>query len=216
MKRLRPVAAGDLSPRSALALTLVLLSSGLALAASLDLRTLALLVVFALLQAAYTLRLKRRAFLDVAAIAALFVIRAAAGAAAVHVHISPWLLVCTACLALFLGFAKRRGELVLVERGGTTGRSALGAYSLPALERLIWLTAAATVAAYTAYGLAGPEAWEMALTVPFVVAGVGRYLHLVHRRDLGEAPEFVLLSDRLLLSDVALWVIATSVVLGGG
>jgi hypothetical protein len=134
----------------------------------------------------------------------------------VHVRISPWLLVCTASLALFLGLAKRRGELLLAERGGTRGRAALAAYSRPTLDRLLWLTAAAAVAAYSAYGLAGPEASEMALTIPFVVAGIGRYLRLVHRHDLGEAPEYLLLSDKLLLSSVALWVIATSVVLGGG
>jgi 4-hydroxybenzoate polyprenyltransferase len=216
VKRLRPVAAGDLSPRSALMVAFALAAAGVALAASLGPRTLVYLLAFASLQAAYTLRLKRRAFVDVTVIAALFVIRAAAGAAAVHVRISPWLLVCTASLALFLGLAKRRGELLLAERGGTRGRAALAAYSRPTLDRLLWLTAAAAVAAYSAYGLAGPEASEMALTIPFVVAGIGRYLRLVHRHDLGEAPEYLLLSDKLLLSSVALWVIATSVVLGGG
>jgi 4-hydroxybenzoate polyprenyltransferase len=216
VKRLRPVAAGDLSSRFAVAAAAVLATAGLTVSAALGARTLALVLLFVALQAAYTLLLKRHAFVDVAAIASLFVIRAAAGATAVRVHISPWLLVCTASLALFLGLAKRRGELVLAAGGHTAGRPALRAYSRPTLDLLLWLTAACSVAAYAAYGLLGPEASEMALTVPFVAAGIGRYLHLVHVRDLGEAPEHVLLSDRLLLSTVAIWVVATSLVLGGG
>ena len=140
-------------------------------------------------------------------------IRAAAGAAAVRVPISPWLLACTALLALFLGLAKRRGELVLVARGDTPGRAALDGYSLALLDRLLWTTLAATVAAYAVYAAVARDSLEMLATVPFVVGGVGRYAYLVHRRDLGEEPEHVLLSDRVVLACVALWTIAAGLVL---
>jgi len=215
VKRLRPVAAGTLAPRAALVLAAVLVTLGLALTSRLGWRSLAFLAAFALLQVAYTLRLKRLAFVDIAVIAVFFVIRSAAGAAAVHVRISPWLLACTALLALFLGLAKRRGELVLAERGATAGRSSLGSYSLPVIDRLLWATAASAITAYTIYALVAHDSWEMVLTVPLVVAGISRYLHLIHRHDLGEAPEHVLLSDRLLLATVALWVIATAIIIGG-
>jgi len=215
VKRHRPIAAGDLAPRSALVLAAVLAAAGLVLTAWLGWRSLAFLAVFALLQVAYTLRLKQLALVDIAVIAVFFVIRAAAGAAAVHVRISPWLLVCTGLLALFLGLAKRRGELVLAESGATAGRSSLGAYTLPVLDRLLWVTAAAAVTAYTVYSLVARDSREMVITVPLVVAGIGRYLYLIHRHSLGEAPEHVLLSDRLLLATVAVWVVVAAIVLGG-
>jgi len=214
VKRFRPVAAGSLAPRSALVLSSVLAAAGLGLAAWLGWRSLAFLLAFALLQLAYTLRLKRLAFVDIAVIAIFFVIRSAAGAAAVQVRISPWLLACTGLLALFLGLAKRRGELVLRERGGTVGRASLGAYSVSGLDRLLWVTAASAVVAYTAYTLIAHDSREMVVTVPLVAAGVGRYLYLVRRRDLGEAPEHVLLSDRVLLASVAAWVVAAAVIIG--
>ena len=215
VKRLRPIAAGNLAPRGALLLAVVLVAVGLGLTSWLGWRSLAFLVAFALLQLAYTLRLKRIAFVDIAVIAVFFVIRSAAGAAAVHVRISPWLLACTGLLALFLGLAKRRGELVLTEQGATVGRSSLGAYSLPLLDNLLWATAASAITAYTIYTLVAHDSREMVLTVPLVVAGVARYLHLIHRHDLGEAPEHVLLSDRLLLATVALWVAAAAIIIGG-
>ena len=214
VKRLRPVAAGDLAPRGALVLAVVLAAAGFGLVSWLGWQSLAFLVAFALLQIMYTLHLKRLAFVDVAVIAVFFMVRSAAGATAVDVRISPWLVACAGLLALFLALAKRRGELVLAERGVTTGRSSLGAYSLPVIDRLLWAAAASAVTAYAIYTLAAHDSREMVVTVPLVLVGVGRYLHLVHRHDLGEAPEHVLLSDRLLLATVAVWVIVTAIVIG--
>jgi 4-hydroxybenzoate polyprenyltransferase len=215
VKRLRPVARGDLSPRLALIVAALLAVPALAVAAALGLRALLLLAAFAALQAAYSLRLKRLVLVDVLVITGLFVIRASAGAAAVHVHISDWLLACTGLLALFLGLAKRRGELTLVGAGLTPGRAVLGRYSLRMLNRLLWLTAAGAVAAYTLYALAARDSLEMLLSLPFVVAGIGRYLHLVYARDLGEEPEHVLLSDPLIISCVAAWTLTAAAVLAG-
>jgi hypothetical protein len=149
---------------------------------------------------------------DVALIAALFVVRAAAGAAAVDVRISGWLLACTALLALFLGLAKRRGELVLVHADETPGRPVLDGYSVALVDRLLNAVAVATVVAYAAYAVTAHSAW-MAITVPFVVAGLARYLVLVHRHELGEEPENVLLADRPILVCVALWAATCAAVL---
>jgi 4-hydroxybenzoate polyprenyltransferase len=149
---------------------------------------------------------------DVALIAALFVVRAAAGAAAVDVRISGWLLVCTALLALFLGLAKRRGELVLVHADETPGRPVLDGYSVSLVDRLLNAVAIATVIAYAVYAVTAHSAW-MAITVPFVVAGLARYLVLVHRHELGEEPENVLLADTPILVCVALWAATCAAVL---
>jgi 4-hydroxybenzoate polyprenyltransferase len=208
LKRSRPVARGELSARSAL-----LLAGGLALAATalvvpLGLGSVAFLAAFLGLQAAYSFGLKHVVLIDVLTISALFVIRSAAGAEAVDVRISPWLLLCTALLALFLALAKRRGELVVAG----PGRPVLEEYSLGLVDQLIAVTVACTLAAYSVYAITAHSA-AMASTVPFVVFGLFRYLLLVHRDDLGEEPENVLLSDRPLLAAVALWVVTAGAIL---
>jgi 4-hydroxybenzoate polyprenyltransferase len=212
VKRDRPIARGELPAERALVLAAALAAVALAIAAALGFASLLLLLGFVALQLAYSLGLKRLALVDVAVIAALFVIRAAAGAAAVDVRISPWLLACTALLALFLGLAKRRGELVLVHADETPGRPVLDGYSLRLVDPLLNAVALATAAAYTAYAVTAHSAW-LALTVPFVVAGLARYLHLVHGRDLGEEPENVLLADRVILGCVAAWAVGSAAVL---
>jgi 4-hydroxybenzoate polyprenyltransferase len=195
VKRLRPVASGRLSSRPALALAGALAVAALAVGAYVDPVFVAFLAGFGALQAAYTLKLKRLLFADVFAIASLFVLRAAAGAEAIHVRISPWLLACTALLALFLGLAKRRAELLLVESGRAPGRAVLARYSLRAVDSLLRATAATIAVVYTAYALTGPNGPAMAATVPFVVFGLSRYLYLAHARGIGEEPERVLLHD---------------------
>jgi len=212
VKRDRPIARGELQPETALLLAAALAAGALAISAALGFASLLFLLGFIALQLAYSLGLKRVVLIDVALIAGLFVIRAAAGAEAVDVRISPWLFVCTALLALFLGLAKRRGELMLVHADETPGRAVLGGYSLRLVDRLLWLVAAATAAVYAVYAVTAHSPW-MALTVPFVVVGVGRYLVLVHRHDLGEEPEHLLVADRVILGCVAAWAAVSAVVL---
>jgi 4-hydroxybenzoate polyprenyltransferase len=208
LKRLRPVARGELSPRAALLLAGALAVLAAALVAPLGLLSLAFLAGFLALQVAYSLALKHVVLVDVLAIAALFVIRSAAGAEAVDVRISPWLLVCTALLALFLALAKRRSELVLPG----TGRPVLEGYSLPLVDQLITITVACTIAAYSVYSITAHSA-AMAATIPFVVFGLFRYLLLVHRDELGEEPENVLLTDRPLIAAVSLWAGTSAAIL---
>jgi 4-hydroxybenzoate polyprenyltransferase len=212
VKRDRPIARGELSSERALVLSAGLAAGALVIAALLGFASLLFILGFIALQLAYSLGLKRIVLVDVAVIAGLFVIRAAAGAAAVDVRISPWLLVCTALLALFLGLAKRRGELVLVHADRTPGRAVLDGYSLWLVDRLLYGVAAATVVAYAAYAFTAHSAW-MALTIPFVAGGLVRYLVLVRRHDLGEEPENVLLADRVILGCVAVWAVVSAVVL---
>jgi 4-hydroxybenzoate polyprenyltransferase len=212
VKRDRPIARGELPAERALVLSAALAAGSLAIAATLGFASLVFLLGFVALQLAYSLGLKRVVLVDVSVISGLFVIRAAAGAAAVDVRISPWLLVCTALLALFLGLAKRRGELVLVSAAETPGRSVLDGYTLGFVDRLLNVVAVATAGAYAAYAVTAHSAW-MAFTIPFVVAGLARYLVLVHRHELGEEPENVLLADRTILACVAVWAVVSAVVL---
>lgn len=213
LKRERPVARGELSPRAALVLAAGLAVIAVAIAALLGLASLALLLGFAALQAAYTLELKQIVLLDVLAIGGLFVIRAAAGAEAVDVRISPWLLLCTALLALFLALAKRRGELVLVGAQATPGRPVLEGYSLELVDQLVGIVASSTVIAYSLYTVTARPSKALMATIPFVLFGIFRYLLLIHRDDVGEEPEQVLLTDVPIILTVCGWAVTAALIL---
>jgi 4-hydroxybenzoate polyprenyltransferase len=212
-KRLRPIAHGELSPRLAEALAAALVVGAVLLVAPLGLGSILFLGAFFALQAAYTLSLKHLVLLDVMTIGGLFVVRAAAGAEAVHVKISPWLLLCTALLALFLALAKRRSELVLVGAEATPGRPVLEGYSLALVDQLVTVVAASTVISYCLYTFTARDSKAMMITIPFVLFGVFRYLLLMHRRDLGEEPEEVLLRDLPILLCIAGWAAVAAVIL---
>jgi 4-hydroxybenzoate polyprenyltransferase len=213
IKRTRPIARGEVSPRTAYVLAAVLFVVAAALVIPLGPASIGFLAGFLALQAAYTLRLKHVVLIDVMTIAGLFVVRAAAGAAAVHVRISPWLLLCTALLALFLALAKRRGELVLVGAEATPGRPVLEGYSLALVDQLVSVVAACTVIAYSLYTFTARDSKALMVTIPFVVFGVFRYLLLIHRQDLGEEPEEVLLRDTPILICIAGWGVCAAVIL---
>jgi len=128
-------------------------------------------------------------------------------------RVSPWLLACTALLALFLALAKRRGELGLQGSEDGRSRAVLARYSIPVVERMLVALAVATVCAYTAYSLSARDSLEMVVTVPFVVAAIVRYLILVRRHGLGEEPEEILLRDAPILLAIAGWAVTAALVL---
>jgi 4-hydroxybenzoate polyprenyltransferase len=173
---------------------------------------------------AYSFLLKNIVIVDLFAIAAGFVLRAAGGAVAIEVSISPWLLVCMTLLALFLGLAKRRHELLLLENGAGSHRYILQEYSASLLEEMISIVTASTIMAYSLYTFFGTE-WEtmpyrftnripyMMLTIPFVIYAVFRYLYLVYQRNSGGSPEEILLGDVPFLINLVLWAVSVVVIL---
>jgi 4-hydroxybenzoate polyprenyltransferase len=215
-KRMRPLASGALAPGLARAAAFLLLVAGLAASAALGQGFLVCAAAYPALGLAYSLALKQVVIIDVLAVALGFVLRAVAGAFAIGVHFSPWLLVCTILLALFLALAKRRHELVTLE-DAASHRQILAEYSPYLLDQMIAVVTASCLTAYAFYTLA-PETVEkyrterLALTIPFVIYGIFRYLYLVHRRDQGGSPGDVLLTDRPLLAAVALWAVAMVVI----
>jgi 4-hydroxybenzoate polyprenyltransferase len=213
VKRDRPLARGELSVRAAVGLATALGAGAIAVTGWLGWPSLGLAVGFGALQLAYSFGVKHMVLVDVLAIGGLFVIRAAAGAEAVDVRISPWLLLCTALLALFLALAKRRGELVLVGARETPGRPVLEGYSLELVDQLVSVVAASTVIAYSLYTFTARDSKALMVTIPFVIFGVFRNLLLVHRDDLGEEPEQVLLTDLPIIVDVGLWIATAAVIL---
>jgi 4-hydroxybenzoate polyprenyltransferase len=208
-KRNRPVASGAVSARTAVVVALGLAAAGLAGAMAISVPFAAVASAFLLTNLAYTLALKRVVILDVMIIAAGFLLRAWAGSVAVGVGMSHWLVLCTALLALFLGFVKRRQEIVMMG-DATDQRPSLRDYSLPFLDQMISIVTASTVVAYTLYAFSPEVAQKLGtrwlgLTIPFVLFGIFRYLFLVHRRGAGENPTALVLSDGPLLATVLLW-----------
>jgi 4-hydroxybenzoate polyprenyltransferase len=212
LKRSRPIASGAVSANRALNVAGILAALAFAIVAPLGWGSLAYMAGFMALQAAYSLGLKDIALIDVMAISGLFVIRAAAGAEAVDVRISPWLIICTALLALFLALAKRRGELVSTGPAAAS-RPVLSGYSFALVDQLVSIVAACTIVAYALYTFEAREGSAMMATIPFVVYGLFRYVQLMHREDLGEEPENVLLTDFPILVTIAAWAVTSAVIL---
>lgn len=218
LKSLRPLPAGRISRQTAVLLSVSLMAVGLLGAAGLSGGFAVLTAIYLALQVAYTYALKEMVILDVMSIASGFVLRAVAGGVLISVPVSPWLIICTFLLALFLGFSKRRHELVLLEGRAVDHRAALREYSPYFLDQMIAVVTASTVVAYAIY-TASTEVQEklgtdkLYLTIPFVLFGIFRYLYLVHQREEGGNPTQLLLSDRPLLVDVLLWILTVALLL---
>ncbi len=212
LKRRRPVASGAVSARSAMVFAVVLVTCGLALGFAVDVGVGLAGVVYLALQAVYTTLLKHTAILDVMSISAGFVIRALAGVAAVGSPISPWLIVCTALLTLFLGFSKRRHEIASLGDAATAHRKNLRDYSVPLLDEMMNIMISATIIAYVLYTFFEYETYYMMASIPFVVYGVFRYMLLVHRNGGGN-PDTLLLRDRPLQITLVLWLVVVGTVI---
>jgi 4-hydroxybenzoate polyprenyltransferase len=223
VKRLRPLASGELPAGYAYAGLAVLLLASALLAALLGPTFALTAVAYLAVNLLYTLWLKRVVLLDVLSVALGFVLRAIAGVELIRpvepgVDLSPWLLVCTFFLALFLGFGKRRQEMVVHEARAGEQRAVLRHYSVELLDELTTMCAATTLLAYAIYTI-WPEtvtkvhSTHLLYTVPFVAYGLFRYLWLVRVRDQGEDPSQVLVRDVPLFANVALWALTVSLVL---
>jgi 4-hydroxybenzoate polyprenyltransferase len=217
LKRFRPIAAGDLSPALALAAAAIIGAAAMAAAFWMGLEFGAIAAGYLALFAGYSRLLKHIVIVDVLTIAIGFVLRAAAGAAAIDVPMSQWLLVCTILLALFLGLSKRRHELTLLASAATGHRKILEEYNPYLLDQMIGVVTASTLMAYIIY-CTSPETIErfhttnLVLTTPFPIYGIFRYLYLVHQKGVG-SPSEVLLTDRPLVVCIALWALAVVAVI---
>ncbi len=212
----RPIACGALSVRTATWAAGVLLVVGLAGAAALGVEFLAVTVAYLALQILYSWWIKDQVILDVMAIAVGFVLRALAGAVVAGVSLSYWLYAAVSLLALFLGFAKRRHELVVLDEEARAHRPSLEHYGPQFLDALLSSVTAATIVTYAIYAAFSETAQQNAqvfLTVPFVVYGLFRYLYLIYQKDFGGNPEEVLLTDVPLIVTIVLWLLTAAAAL---
>lgn len=220
LKRLRPIASGDVPVSAALGLALALGISALAAAFLLRFEFGLIAAAYVAMLGLYSGPLKHIVIIDVLTIAIGFVLRAAAGAIVIAEPVSHWLLIVTILLALFLALSKRRHELVLLADGATNHRRILQEYSPYLLDQMISVVTASTLVAYAFYTVS-PETIQkfntdkLGLTLPFPLYGIFRYLYLVHQKEGGGSPSDMLLNDKPLLACVALWAAAVAFIIYG-
>ena len=218
IKSLRPIAAGRISPATALGTAGLLIAGGVTAAFQLEPRLALLALIFVGVVTLYSRVLKEVVILDVLAIAIGFVLRAVAGAVVIDVRISQWLLVCTLLGAVFLGLTKRRQEVDDLGADATRHRSTLGRYTPQLLDQLVTVVAASTLVSYAVY-TTGAETVEkfgtelLTLTIPFPIYGVLRYLVLLHDKTSAFGPSDILLKDRPLLVCVAGWALSVAIII---
>ncbi|MBL8077271.1 MAG: decaprenyl-phosphate phosphoribosyltransferase [Anaerolineales bacterium] len=211
-KKNRPIAAGKLSVNAAWMAGIALVIITLGLAFLLANAFCAVLVVYFVLNMAYSKWLKHIPIVDVFVLAAGFVLRVHAGVTLIHVErFSPWLYVVMTLLSLFLGFGKRRAELSLLAQGAGSHRKVLEGYTLPLLDQFIMIVSGTTIIAYSLYTFSAPNVPKndsMMLTIPFVVYAIFRYLYLIHVEQAGGSPEEILITDRPFQIAMGMWAVA--------
>lgn len=210
-KRHRPIASGRVGIPTAGITAVLLAAAALWMAFGLDFRVGLVILTYGLLNLGYSTYLKHVAILDVMIIAAGFLLRAIAGAFAINVEISSWFILCTMLLALFLGFVKRRQELILLEENAVGHRRILEEYTPEFLDQAISVVTAGTLLAYALYTMSPEVAQKLGtphlnLTIPCVIYGLLRYLYLVYRKGEGDNPTSTVLKDPPLLLTGALWL----------
>jgi decaprenyl-phosphate phosphoribosyltransferase len=216
-KKQRPIASGALSERGAMIYATILATVALSGCALLSWRLAIIALAYFLQNLAYSVKLKHIAFVDVLVIANGFMLRVLAGAAAIAVPASHWILLCTALLALFFGFGKRAHELAWAERSGGKAetRAALAGYNIPIVRAIMFLLALGTSVAYVGYTV-DPHTIEMFGTknlpysAPFVVFGLYRFMSLALWAPKDDPPTEAMLKDPWCLLD---FVAATATVL---
>ena len=215
-KRHRPLPSGKLKVRDAIVAAVIIGAGALFLASRIGPNFLFVSLLFFILNLSYSFVLKRIVLLDVVSISLSFVIRAIAGVEALvgfddAISISPWLLICTLFLSLFLAFCKRRHELTTMS-DAEAHRATLAEYSPQLIDQLVAVSTAGAVLSYSIYTI-WPDTVEnfgttnLVYTIPLVLLGVMRYLYLVYNKEKGGSPSDMLLSERFLLAVVFAWIV---------
>ncbi|TVL99628.1 MAG: decaprenyl-phosphate phosphoribosyltransferase [Candidatus Brocadia sp. WS118] len=216
VKSQRPIASEKLKKTTVLIIIPLLCGAFLSLAFYMNLFFGIIVLTYFFLNIGYSLYLKEFVIIDVITIAAGFVLRVLGGAVIISVIASPWLIICTILLSLFLGFSKRRHELILLEDRAANHRSVLENYSPYFLDQMISVVTASTVICYALYTMSKDTVERLGTsnliyTIPFVLYGIFRYLYLVHQREKGGNPTEIMVTDKPMMINVSLWAIASMV-----
>jgi 4-hydroxybenzoate polyprenyltransferase len=215
-KKNRPMASGDLPPAIAVSAGSILLLSSLVTSYYLSIWFGLILTIYFFLNVAYSFYLKNVVIIDVMVIATGFVLRAAGGAYVIDVPMTPWFIICTMLLALFLAISKRRHELTLVEQAGDSEvdyRAVLDSYSTRLLDEMNSIVTTATIISYALFTFTSGRTLNLMWTIPLVIYGIFRYLYLIHIENKGGQPDEILLQDKPILITVLLYTVLLIVIL---
>lgn len=213
VKRNRPMASGALNPVLALTFGAVLLLGSLTSSYFHNPLFTAVLAGYFALNVSYSFKLKHIVLVDIMAIAAGFVLRAIAGGLLIHVSFTPWFLLCTMLLSLFLAIGKRRHELFLFHEDINSHRKVLEKYSFPLLDQLNSIVTTAAIISYSLFTFTSQHTIQLMWTIPFVIYGIFRYLYLIHIEKKGGSPDRILFEDKHILFSVLLYVISVILIL---
>ncbi len=217
-KKWRPIAAGKITAGTARIFAWSLFIISIIIAALFNQTLGIILIAYFVLTLSYSLNLKHVVILDIIIVAAGFVLRAVAGAVVIDAVISPWLLVCTFFLALFLVIGKRRAELVALKGEAGNHRTILNHYKPRMLDQMIAVVTAMSVVSYAQYTLDATTVSHlgndrMIFTIPFVIYGIFRYFYLIYKKELGGSPEKILINDKGILINLFLWTISVTYII---
>jgi len=216
-KKNRPLPSGQLSRSVAIVAAILFPLIVIPLAFVLSWEFAVIVIIYLISQILYSFWLKHIVIIDVLLLASAYMLRVVAGVELVDVvRFSPWLYLFTGMLALFIGFGKRRQEIVLLQRDASSSRAILDQYNIALLDEMIMMSTTMTLLTYSLYTFSAeglPPNHSMMLTIPFVLYGLLRYLYLIHVRGEGGAPDEVILKDHPLQATVALWALTVLIVL---
>ncbi len=212
-KRHRPIASGRLKPKRALAFGLLLLLGSLGVAFVLNPWFSFLLFGYFIINVAYSMKLKHVVIVDIMVIAIGFVLRAIGGGLVINIDFTPWFLICTMLLALFLAISKRRHELYLLSVNKGEHRKVLEQYSTELLNQLNSIVTTAAIMSYSLFTFTSGHTIHLMWTIPLVMYGIFRYLYLIHMEGKGGKPEEVLLEDGHILATVMLFALMIVIIL---
>lgn len=211
-KRFRPMASGQLSPHLALTLGAIILVLSISTALYISIPFGLLLVLYFVINVAYSISLKHKVIIDVMVVAFGFVIRAIGGGVIIGVNLTPWFLLCTMLLSLFLAIGKRRHEFILAQSNDSAHRKVLHFYSKELLDKMNSIVTTATIMSYSIFTF--ERSIYLMLTIPLVIYGIFRYLYLIHVEGKGGSPDKLLLEDKHILCTVLLYVVSVLVIIG--
>ncbi|MEK4662524.1 decaprenyl-phosphate phosphoribosyltransferase [Priestia sp. FSL H7-0729] len=212
VKKYRPMASGQVNPTHALLFGIILLILSVGTAFMMNPLFGILCIVYFLLNVSYSFVLKHLVILDMMTIAAGFVLRAIAGGVLIQVPFTPWFLICTMLLSLFLAIGKRRNELTLLEGNTGSHRKVLDNYSITLLDQFNTIVTTATIISYSLFTFTSDRTIHLMWTIPLVIYGMFRYLYLIHMKNQGGSPDRVLFEDKPILITVILYVISVVII----
>ncbi|NOV00270.1 decaprenyl-phosphate phosphoribosyltransferase [Paenibacillus planticolens] len=213
IKKHRPMASGLLNSKLAISVGIFLFLSSMIIAFLYNLKFAIILIIYFLINVAYSTFLKHVVILDVMLVASGFVLRAFGGGIIINVIITPWFLICTMLISLFLAISKRRHEFIMSKESNTSHRKVLQFYNLSLLDQMNSIVTTATIISYSLFTFTSGRTIHLMWTIPFVLYGIFRYLYLIHVEGKGGSPDKLLFEDKHILITVFLYSILVMIIL---